>query len=443
MLLSLSAVWCHWCHVLDETTLSDPRVIAILNERFVTVRVDADQHPDIERRYILGGWPTVAFLTASGEIIDGGTYVPVESFLALADGVLAAVKAGGATLEAHLAGHRNQFDPTRAGPVDATIVEGVTRTLTGDADLQHGGFGGAPKFPHGDAVELLLDVGEIDVARRALDGMLKLEDPIEGGFFRYATRADWSVPHYEKMLAGNAELLAAYAHGFAVTKDARYRAVARRLVAYLRRTLSDESTGVLYASQDADEKYYAADAAARAKLQAPYLDRTLLVDRASKMVLALVNAARDLNEPSWLELARKYARPIAELQEPDGRFLHARRPGVAPEVRGQLADQAHAARAFLALGGDFRARALKAIDATVRTLAAPSGGFYDADAGGEGLLGKRQRPIEDNSVMAQALLEAGRRAEAERVLAAFAGAYVLYGVEAAGFGRAVRELTGR
>jgi uncharacterized protein YyaL (SSP411 family) len=438
ILLSLSAIWCHWCHVLDETTLSDPKVIALLNERFLTVRVDADQHPDLERRYILGGWPTVAFLTANGEIIDGGTYVPTENFLAMADGVLAAAKEGGASLEQRLARHRSHFDPTRPGPIGPEIVEGVTRTLTGDADLQHGGFGGAPKFPHGDAVVLLFDVGETDVARRALDGMLRLEDPVEGGFFRYATRADWSVPHYEKMLSGNAELLEAYARGFQLLKDERYRTAARRIVAYLRATLSDESTGQLYASQDADEAYYAADAAARKQRAAPYLDRTLLTDRSARMIVSLEAAARDLADPSLLELARKLARPLLAMQDRDGRFLHARRPGVAPEVRGQLADQAWAALALHPLGGEFRAAATRAIDATLRTLAAPTGGLYDADAAPDGLLSRRERPLEDNAVFARALLAAGRRPDAERVLAAFAGAYLLYGIESAGYARAVQ-----
>src|SRR5438034_10066155 len=81
VLLSLAAVWCHWCHVLDETTLSDARVIERLNREFIPVRVDADQRPDVEQRYLLGGWPTVAFLDAGGEILDGGTYLPPDAFL--------------------------------------------------------------------------------------------------------------------------------------------------------------------------------------------------------------------------------------------------------------------------------------------------------------------------------------------------------------------------
>src|SRR5581483_3697886 len=112
----------------------------------------------------------------------------------------------------------NHYDPTVPGALD-TVVEGAVRSLGQAADLEHGGFGGTPKFPQADAVELLLDVGERELARAALEAMLKLEDPVEGGFYRYATRPDWTVPHYEKMLQGNAELIAAYARGFALTHD--------------------------------------------------------------------------------------------------------------------------------------------------------------------------------------------------------------------------------
>ena len=451
ILLSLAAIWCHWCHVLDETTLSDPRVIALLNRDFLPVRVDADQHPEVERRYLLGGWPTVAFLTPQGEIIDGGTYVPPDAFVALGESALAAFREGGAALNDHLARYRQREDPVRPGPVDAQIVETVARTLGGEADRKNGGFGGAPKFPNGEAVTLLFDVGETELAKQALDGMLRLEDPVAGGFYRYAMSADWTHPHYEKMLRVNAELLAAYARGFRVTHDERYRACARRIAAYLRANLFDPSSGMLWASQDADEIYYGLDEKARAARPAPYIDRTLLVDRASIAVEALSGAARELDDPSLLDLARRAIAPILAMQEPDGRFAHARQKGGAPEVRGQLADQAHAALALYALASAlpgspdaarFRKAADRALDGTLRTLAAPAGGYYDADAGTLGLTANRRRPLEENAAFARALLAGGRRAEAAKTLAAFAGSYALYGGEAAGYARAVRELIG-
>jgi uncharacterized protein YyaL (SSP411 family) len=437
ILLSLSAVWCHWCHVLDETTLSDPQVIALVNHDFIPVRVDADQHPDVERRYILGGWPTVAFLTARGEIVDGGTYVPPAQFLAMAAGVRAAVRAGGSELAARMARYRREPEPAAPGAVDDTVVESIARGLASAADLQFGGFGRAPKFPHGDAVVLLLDLGETDLARRALDGMLKLEDPVEGGFYRYATAVDWTHPHYEKMLAGNAELLAAYARGFARLHDPRYRDAALRIVAYVRRTLYDAASGTLYASQDADEAYAALDGPGRRARAAPLVDRTLLVDRAGRMIVALVEAARDLGDASLTELAGQAARRLASMRDRDGRFFHAQRPGAPAELRGQLGDQAWGALALAATGEPAAARAV--LDATRRTLAAPDGACYDADA--TPLLSTRDRPLVENSILARALITVGDRDWARRILTNFAATAPAYGTEAAPYALSVRSLS--
>lgn len=421
ILLSLAAIWCHWCHVLDETTLSDPQVIAGLNRDFVPVRVDADQHPDVERRYILGGWPTVAFLTAEGEILDGGTYVPPAAFLAM----MARVRGG------RVAPQRAELDGARPGAVDASIVEAVARAATGAFDLANGGFGNAPKFPLTDAIELLLDVGERELAQKALEGLSRLEDPVAGGFYRYATKADWTAPHYEKMLVGNAEIIDLYSRAFVEFREPRYRQIVSRTVAYVERTLFDAGTGALAASQDADEAYYALDAAGRAKRAAPYVDRTLLTDRAARMVRALAVAGQRLHEEHLRALATRAMGALSSLRDGDGFYAHAR------GVRGQLGDQAEAARALTALGR--RDEAVRTLDAA-RALAAPTGGYYDAEAAPEGLLRTRTRPLDENAALALALLAAGRRDQAARTLSAFAGTYREEGIAAARYARAVEAL---
>jgi uncharacterized protein YyaL (SSP411 family) len=414
ILLSLSAVWCHWCHVLDETTLSDPRVIARLNRDFLPVRVDADQHPDVERRYILGGWPTVAVLTPEGEIVDGGTYVPPDAFVHLLDESLALVRDGGPALAARLARSRTRGGSGAPTALDRGGVERAVRNLIATADLEHGGFGGAPKFPHADAIELLLEVGEVDLATRALDGAARLEDPVEGGFFRYATRADFSAPHYEKMLAGNAELLAAYAHAYRLTRAPRFREIALRTARWMRRNLFDEATGTLYASQDADESYYRLDAAQRRARPAPAIDRTLLADRACQAILALATAARELAAPELRAFAERALVPVLQLRASDGRFHHARRPGGPPELPGQLGDQAWATLALVALGRT--ADAARTLHATTATLRSPGGAFYDADA--SPLLKTRELPVDENAAMARAELALHEREEARKTLEA-------------------------
>jgi uncharacterized protein len=401
--LSLSAIWCHWCHVLDETALSDPRVIARLNRDFLPVRVDADQHPDVERRYILGGWPTVAVLTPEGDIVDGATYLPADDLLRLLEDSQAALQAGGATLRQKVARFQRAGEP-RAAPIPPDAVENVTRLLLGALDNEHGGFGHGQKFPQADAVELLLEVGETDAAQKTLQGMLKLEDPVEGGFYRYATRPDWTRPHYEKMLAVQAELIALYVKAGNV-------AAARRASEYVRKNLFDEKTGDLWASQDADEAYYTGE-----RKKPPYIDRTLLCDRAAQMI----QAWKLLGET---ELAKKAARRLLKLQGPDGLFRH----GVG--LRPLLADQAYAARA---LQGIDDAAAARAIFAAQQKWTSPSGALYDGDPLDEGRLKQREIPLVENAVFA-------RVSKNKKILEAFAGSYLNYGTEAASWALAVRE----
>jgi uncharacterized protein YyaL (SSP411 family) len=407
LFLSLSAVWCHWCHVMDETTFSDARVIALINDRFIPLRVDADQHPDVERRYLLGGWPTVAVLTPSGAIIDGGTYLPPDRFLALADAAARTFAGGGRALAAQLARfHRGDDTPPPGGPdpaLPAMLVESTVRALTTSADLQFGGFGADQKFPDAPAVRLLLAVGERALARQALDGILHLEDPIAGGFFRYAMQRDWTHPHYEKLLSTHAELLARFARAARLLDEPRYRDAAVRTARWLRATLFDERSGALWASQDADERYYTLDAAARAKSEAPFIDRTLLADRACLAIAALATAARDLDRPELARFARAATRALPSP------LVHA------PGVPAQLGDYAECALAALALDDAPRARALVAAAAP---LHAPDGAYYDTVATAP--LTTRRRPAVENARLALALLRLGERAHAQRLIAAVA-----------------------
>src|SRR5207302_1679329 len=164
ILLSISAVWCHWCHVMDETTYSDQRVIDLLNRDYVPVRVGNDLRPDINGRYNMGGWPTTAFLTPQGDILSGGTYLPADQMVgALVDierfyhlrkpevvaRVLEAKKRTGAVVA------------SSAGSLDAGLIDGVLQAVENAYDATYGGFGSAPKFPQVDALLLLAEQAAI------------------------------------------------------------------------------------------------------------------------------------------------------------------------------------------------------------------------------------------------------------------------------------------
>ena len=209
VLLSLSAVWCHWCHVMDETSYSDPRIIELINREFVPIRVDNDKRPDVNLRYNQGGWPTTAILSPDGELLAGATYVPPEQMLGwllhLSD-YYRKNRDDIAGMVAQLAEERPHANGLEAGagPLEMGIVEGVLGSIRQAYDPEFGGLGRQPKFPHTEAWLLVAERFAQDhdpelgqMLTTTLDQMAQggMYDHVEAGFFRYATTRDWSVPH--------------------------------------------------------------------------------------------------------------------------------------------------------------------------------------------------------------------------------------------------------
>ncbi len=280
VLLDIGASWCHWCHVIDRESYEDPKLAAIINERFVAIKVDRDERPDVDARYQAavgaltgsGGWPLTAFLTPEGKVFYGGTYFPPRdaynrpSF----EHVLLAVakhyqeNKGEAMRDAEslhqsLAERRTTV-MDEAAVNDAFLKEGLD-ALRGEADPVNGGFGSAPKFPHAGTMEFLLATvhrtgasGLRDIALRTLTAMARggVYDQIGGGFHRYSTDGQWIVPHFEKMLYDNAGLLANYVHAWQLTGTALFREVAEGILAWVEEVLSDRTHGGYFTSQDAD-----------------------------------------------------------------------------------------------------------------------------------------------------------------------------------------------
>jgi len=304
ILLDIGAVWCHWCHVIDRESYENPEIAALINELFVPVKVDRDEHPDIDSRYQSaisalsgqGGWPLTAFLTPDGKPFFGGTYFPPDDamgrpglkriLLAVAEAFKsrrAEIDSSAQTLEQAVA-KAEMFDGARA-TLDPEIADSIVASALGLFDEKHGGFGQAPKFPHSSAIELLLerrhgtrgtDLG--DVVRRTLDGMAAggFHDQLGGGFHRYSVDERWCVPHFEKMSYDNSELLKSYLHGYQMAREgegqgghptlggsppspgsegeaARCREVAEGIICWVDQVLSDQRRGGFYASQDADQ----------------------------------------------------------------------------------------------------------------------------------------------------------------------------------------------
>ncbi len=433
ILLSLSAVWCHWCHVMDETSYSDPAVISYINEHYVPVRVDNDQRPDVNARYNQGGWPTTAFLTPDGELMAGGTYITPEAMREHLPRI--AVQYGNsrddiARKAQELRERRAAATVTERGALPPATFDNILRAVSSSYDPLFGGFGDAPKFPHTDSVDLLLyahrrnrDPDLLHMARKTLDSMAGggIFDQEWGGFFRYSTQRDWSEPHYEKMLEDNADLLRNFLALSRITGEESHAGAASRIVDYLETKLRDPQHGqtparrggFFYGSQDADEEFYKLPAAEREKRAEPYIDRTCYTSWNAMAASAYLEACWTLDRPQlcdaalqalefvWQNCRDTGSSPAAMYRYWDG----------SPHIPGLLGDQAYMARALLdahEVTGDstYLDRARELARLLIDRFGDRHGGFFDVwdDTDKLGRLGERQKSLQDNAVCAELFL---------------------------------------
>ncbi len=276
ILLSVGYSACHWCHVMAHEFFEDARIAALMNELFVNVKVDREERPDLDAVYMQavqaitgqGGWPMTVFLTPGGAPFFGGTYFPPEPRGGM-PGFPAVLRA------AHDAFRNSRADVERAAAEITRALRAVPRPegedlgpgvvseavsqLVKQSDPRHGGFGGAPKFPHPAAVELLLRHGfpgaeaAAVAALTTLDRMLRggIFDQLGGGFHRYSVDAGWAVPHFEKMLYDNAQLAVVYLHAHQLAGDPAHRRAVESTLDYLVREMLLPGGGFA-SSQDAD-----------------------------------------------------------------------------------------------------------------------------------------------------------------------------------------------
>ena len=311
VLLDLTAVWCHWCHVMDSTSYSDEDCANIINEDFVPIKVDIDKRPDIKERYNMGGFPSTVFLNPQGYIIAGETYVPPERFKLMLETVKSAYKNRKDEIKQRvletIEKTKNEQMIDKA-EVNEDVVNGVLLSVEDNFDRFYGGFGTQPKFPHPEVLDLLFmqyqktqNKKYIDMALKTLDGMHEgIYDHADFGFFRYSVTPDWKVPHYEKMLDTNAGLLRNYAAAYEITKGDKYKKIAEGTIEYINKFLSDQKNGGFYGSQDADEEFYLSKPDERKNKKQPYVDRTIYVDWNAIMISSYLKAGMVLNDENAL-----------------------------------------------------------------------------------------------------------------------------------------------
>jgi uncharacterized protein YyaL (SSP411 family) len=460
--LSVGYSTCHWCHVMEHESFEDAEVAALLNSEFIAIKVDREERPDVDDLYMnavsgltgRGGWPMSVWLTPAGRPFFGGTYYPKQAFLELLRRLASAWKNERARIT-EVAGHLAQALAEQerleaGGSLGNEVFDSYLASFTSGFDARHGGRAGAPKFPPAYDLALLLRLARrpdgaraLAMTRTTLDAMARggIYDHLGGGFARYATDERWLVPHFEKMLYDQASLAAAYTEAWQVTAEPEYRLVAREILDYVLRDLTDPRGG-FESAEDADSegeegKFYVwTETELRAALPAaeftpfasafgvtpagnfekrtnilnlqagssratrppavasamkalfalrsrrvrPHKDDKVLASWNGLMISAMARAAVAFDEPRYLEGARRAASfCLGELVRPDGGLLARWRDGEA-RFAGTLDDYAFLAHGLVDLyQADFDPRWL---EAAVKLQERQERLFADRESGG-------------------------------------------------------------
>ncbi|MEM7167685.1 MAG: thioredoxin domain-containing protein [Planctomycetota bacterium] len=507
--LSVGYSTCHWCHVMEHESFEDDEVARLLDADFVPIKVDREERPDLDDIYMLatqvltgqGGWPNSVWLTPDGRPWYAGTYFPPED---------RGGRTGFKTLLTQLAqvwrDRRDDVEKTaddladrirqahgRRGTsthIDASLVDDAVARLERQFDRDHGGFGGAPKFPPHGSLQLLLrrvatgrdsNGSLLKVVTKTLDAMAEggIHDQVGGGFHRYSTDSRWFLPHFEKMLYDNAQLATIYCEAHRVTGEARYAATARGICDWVLADMCDAAGG-FYSALDADSDgeeglFYVwtcdelrhtlgADDAARAIAHygcteegnfrdeatgvrngrnvlyranghgsggeisaaiptrllaqrrtriAPHLDDKVLCAWNGLMIGAFADVGAHLNEPRYVDAARRSAAFVQEKMATDVGLLASYRGGQA-HLRAYLDDHAFLAYGLLRLHAatgeaDYLAAAKNQCATLLSEFRDDSGGFFFTSSSHEVLLTRVQDPYDKaipsgNGVAAQVLL---------------------------------------
>jgi uncharacterized protein YyaL (SSP411 family) len=352
VIMDLEAVWCHWCHVMDETTYRDPRVIALVGARYVPVRVDQDSRPDLANRYEDYGWPaTIVFAADGSEIVRRRGYLNPAEMASMLQAII--------------------DDPSPGPSVTSALGGGAPEAPRGDEpgaalrarllsgyDRAAGGWSGEHKFLDADNVEFCLRAaagGDAEAAAVARD-MLRLQrqllDPAWGGVYQYSAGGDWDHPHFEKIMAAQADNLRVYSLAAAQWPGWDYDAAARDVARYLRGFLEDPD-GAFYTSQDADlvpgehaADYFALDDRGRRARGVPRVDKHRYSRENGWAICGLCALSGAAGDPAPLaEALRAAAWVTGHRTLPGGGFRHDEADAAGPFLGDTLAMGA----AFLAL----------------------------------------------------------------------------------------------
>jgi uncharacterized protein len=355
VLLDLEAVWCHWCHVMDETTYRDPEVRRLVQARYLAVKVDQDSRPDLSNRYEDYGWPaTVVFAADGSEIVKRQGYLEPKQFASILQAIIDDPSPGPSV----------QPDVPIAYPSNPLLPEKLRDELRANYltgyDNKEGAWGDDFKFMDWDSVEYALDNashGDTQaekMARQTLTAQLNLLDPVWGGVYQYSTGGVWNKPHFEKIMSMQAEDMRIYAQAYALFRDPAYLHAAQAIDKFLT-TFLLSPTGTFYTSQDADviegqhsAEYFQLNDAARRKQGIPRVDKHSYARENGWAIAGLAALYGATGEKQYLEQATRAAHWVQQNRSlPNGGFRHDAKDAAGP----YLGDNVAMARAFVALYG--------------------------------------------------------------------------------------------
>ncbi|HEY2917452.1 MAG TPA: DUF255 domain-containing protein [Candidatus Binatia bacterium] len=464
VMLFLSAFWCRYCQRMDEGPFSERENMALLNAYFIALRVENATRPDIDARYNLNGWPTIAFFAPLGELLGAVNYLDADEFKELLLNVYMGYQRK--KTENPMTKPANESEASRARQAEAerspaSILSEITDTIMALADRVNGGFGNGQKFIHPEANDFLLcryeathDCTYLDHVCLTLDRMRDgaIHDAEGGGYFRTTTGADWSQPHREKLLAEQTGLLANCLGMFRITQRPEYAQTAEEIIGYLDKKLFDPSKPAFRGCED----FLRAEGEARTTADEFFtiIDDCLYTDANAQAVTAYLEAAATLGRADCQQRALGVLEFLWSRcrSAEDGMYHYYDETTRLP---GLLIDQARMGTALVqaySASGEIKylERARKLAEFILTRLTNPDGGYFDLSVCGLDLLKFRLTEIEQNGAAAWFCLKLAAAAgepkyfEAARwALGAFSGDLSSYGIHAAGFGKALGDWLSR
>lgn len=354
VILDLEAVWCHWCHVMEEVTYSEPEVKELIAKGFIAVRVDQDSRPDLSNRYEDYGWPATIFFAPDGkEIVKRSGYIPPKPMISLLTDIIKDPTPGPSAKD------ESKIEIATTPSLSPEISKAARKEFTEGYDFKQGAWGFSHKYMDWDSVEYCMtaasrkdDKQAEQMAKQTLQAQLQLIDPVWGGVYQYSAGGTWKEPHYEKIMSMQAENMRIYAQAYSLWSDPSYLKASLDIYKYLKGFLSSPE-GAFYTSQDADviqgkhsEEYFKLDDAGRRSQGIPVIDKHIYARENGWVINSLVAVYGATGEDKYLQDALKAAKWVIDNRSlAGGGFRHDEKDAAGP----YLGDNVAMGNAFLKL----------------------------------------------------------------------------------------------